>query len=123
MRIVLKSKIHRAMITHVDLNYEGSIGIDAGLLREADIVPYEQAHVLDIANGARFETYVIEEPDGSGAIAIYGAAARLVALGDLLIIMSYQICTDDEARSHEPRVVIVGPDNRPLGGASSSAEP
>lgn len=114
MRIVLKSKIHRATITNTDLHYEGSIGIDASLLREADILPYEQVHVLDIDRGSRFETYAIEEPAGSGQIAIYGAAAQLVAPGDLVIIMSYQVVDDEAARAAQPRVVVVSSDNRPL---------
>jgi aspartate 1-decarboxylase len=114
VRIVLKSKIHRATITHADLHYEGSIGIDARLLRDADILPYEQVHVLDIANGNRFETYAIDEPEDSGRIAVYGAAAQLIASGDLVIIMSYQLATDEEARGREPRIILVNGENRPI---------
>lgn len=114
MRIILKSKIHRAVITDTDLNYEGSIGLDARLMAAADLLPYEQVHVLDITNGARFETYVIEEPADSGRVVIYGAAARLVVPGDLAIILSYQVMPEEEARAVEPRVVAVDARNTPL---------
>ncbi|MPZ15526.1 MAG: aspartate 1-decarboxylase, partial [Chloroflexi bacterium] len=77
MRVMLKSKIHRATITETNLDYEGSIGIDAALLRRASLLPYEQVHVLNVTNGARFETYAIEEPAKSGRIVVYGAAAHL----------------------------------------------
>ena len=114
MRIILKSKIHRATVTDVNLDYEGSIGIDSELLHAADLLPYEQVHVLDLNNGARFETYTMEEPAASGRIAIYGAAARLVAQGDSLIILSYQVLPDEEAQQARPRIVYVDEKNRPL---------
>jgi len=114
MRVMLKSKIHRATITDTNMAYEGSIGIDSCLLREADLLPYEQVHVLDITNGSRFETYAVQEPEGSGRVAVYGAAARLVAPGDTVIILGYQVVTEEEARSIHPRVVHVDAANAPL---------
>lgn len=117
MRIMLKSKIHRARITGTNVDYEGSIGIDAELLRAADLLPFEQVHVLDITNGHRFETYVIEGPAGSGCIEIYGAAARLVEPSDLVIILSYRLATEDEARAAQPQIVHVDAHNAPIAGA------
>lgn len=114
MRIVLKSKIHRATVTQTDIDYEGSIGIDAGLLRAADIFPYEQVHVLDVTNGARFETYAIEEVEGSGCISINGAAARLTHRGDTIIILSYAMVDEAEAHAAQPRIIVVGTDNAPI---------
>lgn len=111
LRIMLKSKIHRATVTHVDVDYEGSIGIDADLLDAADLLPFEQVHVLDITNGARFETYVMEEPAGCGRIALYGAAGRLVSPGDLVIILGYGVVTEGDARGMHPRVVHVDAHN------------
>ena len=88
MRIMLKSKIHRARVTQLNIDYEGSITIDKKLMEEADILPYEQVQVLNINNGARFTTYAIEGERESGEICINGAAARLVAKGDVIIILS-----------------------------------
>jgi aspartate 1-decarboxylase len=107
MRVMLKSKIHRAHVTQVDINYEGSISIDKKLMEEADILPYEQVHVLNINNGARFETYAIEAEPDSGEIGIRGAAARLAAVGDAIIILSYCQLEDEEARSFAPKLVYV----------------
>jgi len=98
MRVMLKSKIHRAHVTQVDINYEGSISIDRHLMEEADILPYEQVQVLNVNNGARFETYAIEAEADSGEIGIRGAAARLAAVGDVVIILSY--CQLEEAEAH-----------------------
>ncbi len=92
---MLKSKIHRATVTDADVNYEGSITLDSRLMEAADILPFEQVHVLDINNGSRLTTYVIEGNPGSGEVAINGAAARLVNVGDLVIILTYRE-TDDE---------------------------
>lgn len=117
MRIVLKSKIHRVRVTDTDLDYEGSIGIDSRLMREADLLPYEQVHVLNVSNGARFETYVIEEPEGSGRVTVFGAAARLTARGDTLIILSYQVATEEEAQKASPRVILVDANNAPVTSA------
>jgi aspartate 1-decarboxylase len=111
MRIMLKSKIHRAHVTQVDINYEGSISIDRHLMEEADILPYEQVQVLNINNGARFETYAIEAEVGSGEIGIRGAAARLASVGDVVIILSYCHLEDEEARHFSPKLVYVDQKN------------
>jgi aspartate 1-decarboxylase len=107
MRVMLKSKIHRAHVTQVDINYEGSISIDKRLMEEADILPYEQVQVLNVNNGARFETYAIEAEADSGEISIRGAAARLAAVGDIVIILSYCQLEDEEAKNFAPKVVYV----------------
>lgn len=111
MRIMLKSKIHRARVTGVDVDYEGSISIDRKLMVEADILPYEQVQVLNINNGARFETYAIEAEPGSGEIDIKGAAARLAAIGDTIIILSYCHIEDEEAHNFIPKLVYVDAQN------------
>ena len=112
MRTVLKSKIHRARVTQADLHYEGSITIDADLMEAADVLPYEQVHVLDVDNGARLTTYAIEGARGSGEICINGAAARLVKPNDTVIILTYRTAPDEEARSIEPSLVYVDEHNR-----------
>jgi aspartate 1-decarboxylase len=106
-RVMLKSKIHRATITACDLHYVGSITIDPALLEAADILEHEQVHVLDIDNGARFETYTIAGERGSGVMQINGAAARLVHLGDTIIVVSYAHYDQKELEHYEPRVVHV----------------
>jgi aspartate 1-decarboxylase len=106
-RVMLKSKIHRATITGCDLHYVGSITIDPDLLEGADIVEHEQVHVLDIDNGARFETYTIAGERGSGTMQINGAAARLVHEGDTIIVVSYANYEQAELEQYEPRVVHV----------------
>ncbi|CDK01652.1 Aspartate 1-decarboxylase [Microbacterium sp. C448] len=106
-RTMLKSKIHRATITDSDLNYVGSITIDPLLLDAADIRVHEQVQVLDIDNGARFETYALPGTPGSGEIQINGAAARLVHHGDLVIVLTYADYDEDEVDSHDPIVVHV----------------
>ncbi|MCJ7523397.1 MAG: aspartate 1-decarboxylase [Dehalococcoidia bacterium] len=111
MRTMLKSKIHRATVTEANINYEGSITIDKNLMEAADILPYEQVHVLDIDNGARLETYVIEGERGSGVICINGAAARLVAAGDKVIIISYQTVSEADALDLVPKLVYVDSNN------------
>jgi aspartate 1-decarboxylase len=113
-RHMLKSKIHRATVTDCNLHYAGSITIDAELMEEADLRPHEQVHVLDIDNGSRFETYVIEGRYGSREMCVNGAAARLVQSGDRVIVVSYGVYTDQELDVHEPRVVHVDQDNRIL---------
>lgn len=112
MRTVLKSKIHRARVTEADLHYEGSITIDPNLMEAADVLPYEQVHVLDVDNGARLTTYAIEGARGSGEICINGAAARLVSPGDTVIILTYSSVSDEEARRIEPSLVYVDEHNR-----------
>ena len=114
MRTMLRGKIHRARVTDVNLDYEGSITIDSLLMEAADILPYEMVHVLDIDNGARFETYAIEGERGSGEICINGAAARLVAKGDKVIILAYKVVSDEEARSTRPSLVYVDESNVPV---------
>jgi len=110
-RIMMKSKIHRATITGADLNYVGSITLDTRLMELADIREHEQVHVLDIDNGARFETYVI--PGAPGDVILNGAAARLVHPGDKIIVISYAQYDEAELANHEPRVVHVDEHNHP----------
>jgi aspartate 1-decarboxylase len=110
MRIMLKSKIHRARVTEVNIDYEGSITIDKKLMEEADILPGEQVQVLNVNNGARFTTYAIEG-EASGEICLNGAAARLAARGDTIMILSYCYVDDDEARNFTPKVVYVDAKN------------
>ena len=111
MRIMLKSKIHRARVTWLNIDYEGSITIDKKLIEEAEILPYEQVQVLNINNGARFTTYAIEGERGSGEIGINGAAARLATKGDIVIILSYCHVDDDEAYNLVPKLVYVDAQN------------
>jgi aspartate 1-decarboxylase len=109
-RVMLKSKIHRATVTDCDLHYVGSITIDAELLEAADIAEYEQVQVVDVDNGARFETYTIAGHRGSGAICVNGAAARLVHRGDTIIVISYGHYDRADLEHYEPRVVHVKAD-------------
>ena len=113
-RHMLKSKIHRATVTDCNLHYAGSITIDAELMEEADLLPHEQVHVLDIDNGNRFETYVIEGGYGTREMCVNGAAARLVQPGDRVIVVSYGVYSQQDLQVHEPRVVHVDDDNRVL---------
>jgi aspartate 1-decarboxylase len=106
-RTMLKSKIHRATVTDCDLHYVGSITIDADLLDAADILEHEQVHVVDVDNGARFETYTIAGERGSGTVQVNGAAARLVHRGDTIIVISYAQYDRTELRAYEPLVVHV----------------
>ncbi len=110
-RTMLKSKIHRCRITGSDLNYVGSITVDADLLDAADIREHEQVHVVDVDNGARFETYTIAGQRGSGEIKVNGAAARLVHSGDTVIVISYAAYDERELETYEPKVVHVNTDN------------
>lgn len=123
MRIMMKSKIHRATVTQADLDYVGSVTLDAALMEAADLLEGEQVAIVDITNGARIETYVIPGPRGSGVIGINGAAAHLVHPDDLVIIMSYAVLDDAEARSLEPRVVHVDVQNRVVKIGNDAAEP
>ncbi|ABQ26270.1 aspartate 1-decarboxylase [Geotalea uraniireducens] len=113
-RKMLKSKIHRATVTGADLHYEGSITIDKDLMEAADIIPYEAVCIWDVDNGSRFETYAIEGERGSGVICINGAAARMVAPKDLVIIASFVNMNNEEALKHEPKLVFVDDQNRML---------
>ena len=123
MRMMLKSKIHRATVTQADLHYVGSVTLDAALMEAADLLEGEQVAVVDITNGARIETYVIPGERGSGIIGINGAAAHLVHEGDLVIIMSYAMLDEAEARALEPRIVHVDGQNRVVKTGNDPAEP
>lgn len=109
---MMKSKIHRAIVTEADLNYVGSITIDRDLMDAADILPNERVQIVNNNNGERFETYAIEGERGSGQICLNGAAARLVHPGDILIIISYAILDGKELQGYRPRVVFVDSRNR-----------
>ena len=109
---LLKSKIHRARVTEAELNYVGSITIDEELLEAAGILENEKVQVVDINNGERFETYAITGERGSGTICLNGAAARLVQVGDVIIIMSYALMEPEEARQYKPKVIFPDANNR-----------
>jgi aspartate 1-decarboxylase len=111
---LLKGKIHRATVTQCDLHYEGSISVDASLLERSGILPHEQVDVLNINNGERFTTYALAAPAGSGTIGVNGAAARLAQKGDLVIIVAYARMDEAEAKTHQPRVLLVDSNNKPL---------
>jgi aspartate 1-decarboxylase len=109
---MLRSKIHRATLTGTELDYEGSIAIDQDLIRAADLLPGEQVHVLNLSNATRLITYVIEAPAGSGTMMLNGPAARLGAVGDKVVILTYAAMTEEEARRLKPIVVHVDEKNR-----------
>ena len=111
-RTMMKSKIHRAVVTEANLHYVGSITIDEDVMDAVDILPNEKVQVVNNSNGARLETYVIPGPRGSRTICLNGAAARLVQPGDVVIIISYAMMTDEEARNYKPKVVIMDENNR-----------
>jgi aspartate 1-decarboxylase len=123
MRIMMKSKVHRATVTQADLDYVGSVTLDAALMEAADLLDGVQEAIVDVTNGARIETYDIPGPRGSGVIGINGAAAHLVHEGDLVIIMSYAMLDEAEARTLEPRVVHVDAQNRVVKIGNDPAEP
>lgn len=123
MRIMMKSKIHRAIVTQADLHYVGSVTVDPVLMEAADLLEGEQVAIVDVTNGARIETYAIPGERGSGTIGINGAAAHLVHPGDLVIIISYGLVTDEEARSLQPRIVHVDEKNRIVKLGNDPAEP
>jgi len=123
MRFMMKSKIHRATVTQADLHYVGSISIDRDLMEAADLLEGEKVAIVDIANGARLETYVIPAPRGSGMIGINGAAAHLVHEGDLVIIISYAMVDDVEARTLKPTVVHVDAKNQVVKLGDDASEP
>ncbi len=122
IRTMLKSKIHRATVTQADLHYVGSVTVDEDLMEAADLLPGEQVAIVDINNGARLETYVITGERGSGVIGINGAAARLVAPGDLVILISYAQLDDAEARRYVPKVVFVDAGNAIVGTGGDPAD-
>ena len=117
MRVMLKSKIHRATVTDANLNYEGSITIDRNLMKAADIFPYEQVHVVDVNNGSRLVTYAIEGE--SGEICLNGAAARLVNKGDIVIILAYNNVLESELKDFHPTLVYVNSKNEVTGKKSA----
>jgi len=114
-RILFRSKIHRAVITHADLHYEGSVTIDADLLDAADILENEAIHVWNITRGTRLQTYAVPGPRGSGVVCVNGAAAHLNGPGDLVILATFAEMTEEEARAHRPKVVRVDEQNRIVG--------
>lgn len=111
-RTMMKSKIHRAIVTEANLKYVGSITIDEDLIEAADILPNEKVQIVNNNNGARMETYVIPGERGSGVICLNGAAARLVQVGDEVIIISYGIFTDEASREYKPKVIFVDGENQ-----------
>jgi aspartate 1-decarboxylase len=112
-RTLFKSKIHRATVTHADLEYEGSVTIDGSLMRAANILPYERVHIWNVTTGSRLETYALEGPDGSGLICVNGAAAHHAKPGHVVIIATFAEAVDeDEARAWHPTVVRVDAKNR-----------
>jgi aspartate 1-decarboxylase len=115
LREILKSKIHRATVTDANLNYTGSITIDPVLMRLADVREYEKVHVVNINNGARFETYAIVGKPESGEVCVNGAAARLVHVGDIVIIMTFAHLDEKELEAHSPKVLKVDAKNAPAG--------
>src|SRR5262249_28581984 len=112
LRFMFKSKIHRATVTHADVDYEGSLTVDSNLLKAADILPYEEINVWNISRGSRFRTYALPGEAGSGVVCVNGAAAHLVNVGDLVIVATFTEMDDTAARSHRPRVVLVDEKNR-----------
>jgi aspartate 1-decarboxylase len=108
---MLHSKIHRATVTASELHYEGSMGIDRAFLKDTGMVPGQQIHVLNVTTGDRFITYVIEEPEGSRAMAVYGAAAHKAKVSDIVIVLAYAQMEEAEAKRYQPKVLILGPGN------------
>ncbi|PJJ65222.1 aspartate 1-decarboxylase [Compostimonas suwonensis] len=123
LRTLLSAKIHRATVTHADLNYVGSVTIDRELLDAADILPGEKVSIVDVTNGARLETYTIAGEGGSGVIGINGAAAHLVHVGDIVIVMAYGLLDTLEADEFVPRIVHVDAGNRVIALGHDAAEP
>jgi aspartate 1-decarboxylase len=121
LRKLLKSKIHRARLTGVNLHYEGSLAVDAALLRSAGMLPNEAVHVWNVNNGERLETYLVPAPEGSGAVCLYGSAARRGQPGDLLIIATFAWMESAEAERHQPRILHMGPDNQMVGAEAAPA--
>ncbi|AKI47081.1 TPA: aspartate 1-decarboxylase [Listeria monocytogenes] len=110
-RTMMNGKIHRATVTEANLNYVGSITIDSAILEAVDMLPNEKVQIVNNNNGARIETYIIPGEPGSGAICLNGAAARHVQVGDVVIIMSYGMFTAEEAKTHEPKIVVLDEKN------------
>ena len=112
LNTICKSKLHRATVTEANVHYTGSITLDAELMKAAGLVPYEQVHVVDVDNGARLVTYCIEGPAGSGTVCVNGAAARLIAAGDKVIVIAYAQVTPSELEGFAPRIVLLDERNR-----------
>ena len=123
IRVMLKSKIHRATITQADVDYEGSITLDQDLLEAAQMLPYEQVHVWNVTRGTRLQTYTLEGERGSGTVCINGAAAHLMHPGDLVIIATFANMSEAEASKYEPRVVFVDDKNKIVGEGAEIAGP
>lgn len=115
-RHILKSKLHKARVTGADLKYEGSIGIDEALMENADILPNERVEIYNITNGQRFATYTIVAPRNTGEITLNGAAARRVSLGDEIIIVSFGVMDEQEARTFKPQIIILDEKNQIIKG-------
>jgi aspartate 1-decarboxylase len=113
-RVMLQAKLHRVKLTHAVLDYEGSCGIDDNLLARSGILPNQYIEIYNVSNGMRFSTYAIKAPPGSGEISLNGAAARLAAIGDLLIICAYSSYSEEELKDYRPEVVLVDASNHPL---------
>jgi aspartate 1-decarboxylase len=111
---MMKAKLHRATVTEANLNYVGSITIDEDLLDLVDMLPNEKVQIVNNNNGARLETYIIPGPRGSGVICLNGAAARMVHPGDIVIIISYGMMTEEEARRHQPKIAVLDKANKPV---------
>ena len=111
-RFILRAKLHRLKVTDCNIEYEGSLTIDSELLKAADIAAGEKVQVVDVNNGARFETYILEGKPGLGEVCVNGAAARLAEVGDLIIVIAYGLVNDDEVSKVKPRVVLVGDGNK-----------
>lgn len=122
-RRLLRCKIHRATITHADLNYEGSISIPPDLMERAGLAEYEAVNIWNVTNGSRFETYTILGEEGSRAISVNGAAARLVSPGDLIIIAAFELVPESRVASHKPKLVFVDAQNRFLESRAEVAGP
>ena len=112
MRTMLKGKLHGATVTEANVEYEGSITIDPKLLKAADILPYEQVHVLNLTNGTRIQTYCIEGAPGSGTVCVNGAAAHLMSVNDQVIVISYAQMTDAECKQFRPKIIVLDASNR-----------
>jgi len=110
MRTMLRAKLHRLTVTETNINYEGSITLDAKLIKSADILPGEKVHILNVNNGIRFETYVIE--GSAGVVCLNGAAARLAVPGDKIIVIAYAIVNEDEIKKLKPKIILVDERNR-----------
>jgi len=122
LRVMCKGKIHRAVVTEANVDYVGSLTVDTDLLERSDILPFEQVHVVNVTNGERLVTYAIAGPAGSGVICLNGAAAHKGSPGDIVIVIAYGHCSDNEARDLQPRVVFVDEKNRPLDEDEMSRE-